>query len=71
MEQGITSDDIITVANGIGREFVIKAEGEVIERYSKSDKIPTGDIEIRVESLTILNKAKNASFQDRGRYRWR
>ncbi|RYF85460.1 MAG: aspartate--tRNA ligase, partial [Chitinophagaceae bacterium] len=39
----------------LGREFVIQAKGRVIERSSKNPKIPTGDIEIEVETITVLN----------------
>jgi aspartyl-tRNA synthetase len=47
----------------LGREFVIKASGRVIERTSKNPKMPTGDIEIAVEELQILNSAKTPPFQ--------
>ncbi|MFI5161742.1 MAG: aspartate--tRNA ligase [Sphingobacteriales bacterium] len=47
----------------LGREFVIKATGKVIERTSKNPKMPTGDIEIAVEELHILNSAKTPPFQ--------
>ncbi len=46
----------------LGREFVIAATGTVIERQSKNPKIPTGDIEIRIEKLQILNPAKLPPF---------
>jgi aspartyl-tRNA synthetase len=49
-------------ARELGREFVIKASGKVIERTSKNTKIPTGDIEIAVEQLEILNPAKIPPF---------
>ena len=45
-----------------GREFVIQATGEVLERESKNAKIPTGDIEIKVSSFNILNKAQTPPF---------
>ncbi|MDR2039857.1 MAG: aspartate--tRNA ligase [Bacteroidales bacterium] len=44
-------------AKKLGREFVIQVEGKVSERSSKNSKIPTGDIEIIVEKLTVLNAA--------------
>ena len=51
-----TSDAaVIAQARDVGREFVLQAEGEVIERVSKNDKIPTGDIEIKVQMLRVLN----------------
>lgn len=49
-------------ANKLGREFVIQVEGEVIERSSKNMKIPTGEIEIKVTQLTVLNASKTPPF---------
>jgi aspartyl-tRNA synthetase len=49
-------------ARKLGREFVIQIEGSVIERASKNKNIPTGDIEIKVTSLTILNQSKLPPF---------
>ncbi|MHC8947936.1 aspartate--tRNA ligase [Sphingobacterium hungaricum] len=49
-------------ARELGREFVIKVAGTVIERSSKNPKIPTGEIEIKVSSLEILNKSKLPPF---------
>lgn len=49
-------------ARKLGREFVIQVEGEVIERSSKNKNMTTGDIEINVLSLTILNAAKLPPF---------
>ncbi|GAA3972187.1 aspartate--tRNA ligase [Mucilaginibacter dorajii] len=46
----------------LGREFVIKVIGKVIERTSKNTKIPTGEIEIVVEDIEILNAAKIPPF---------
>ncbi|WP_345953899.1 aspartate--tRNA ligase [Mucilaginibacter sp. PAMB04168] len=46
----------------LGREFVIKVTGKVLERTNKNTKIPTGDIEITVEALDILNQAKIPPF---------
>ena len=49
-------------ARELGREFVIKVHGEVIERSNKNSNIPTGEIEIKVETLEILNTAKTPPF---------
>src|ERR1043165_4227666 len=49
--------ELADIARSLGREFVITVTGKVAERYSKSDKIPTGDIEIYPESIKLLNKA--------------
>lgn len=46
----------------LGREYVIQAEGTVIERESKNAKIPTGDIEIKVDRINILNKSEVPPF---------
>src|SRR5215472_15968882 len=40
----------------LGREFVIQVKGEVAERTSKNPQLPTGDIEIKVSSFSVLNK---------------
>ncbi len=52
-----TSKEIMTQAKNLGREFVIQVKGTVIERTSKNPNLPTGDIEILVSELQILNKA--------------
>ncbi|GAL60878.1 aspartate--tRNA ligase [Algibacter lectus] len=52
-----TSKDLIEQAQNLGREFVIQVKGTVIERASKNPNIPTGDIEILVSELEILNQS--------------
>jgi aspartyl-tRNA synthetase len=49
-------------ARKLGREFVIQAEGRVTERSNKNPKMPTGDIEIHVSRLTILNISATPPF---------
>ncbi|MCX6269086.1 MAG: aspartate--tRNA ligase [Bacteroidetes bacterium] len=49
-------------ARKLGREFVISATGKVAERSNKNPKLPTGDIEILVGSITILNVSKTPPF---------
>ncbi len=49
-------------ANRLGREFVIQVSGKVNERFSKNPDMPTGDIEIAVSQLTILNAALTPPF---------
>ncbi|WP_026630605.1 aspartate--tRNA ligase [Dyadobacter alkalitolerans] len=61
-EEGKTQADVLEIARSLGREFVISAKGQVIERLSKNDKIATGAIEIRVSELNILNPAKLPPF---------
>ena len=53
---------VMELAQSLGREFVIQVTGTVIERESKNPKIPTGEIEILAQSLTILNQAKTPPF---------
>lgn len=49
-------------ANKLGREYVIQVTGTVNERYAKNDKMPTGDIELLVDSLTVLNASEVPPF---------
>ena len=49
-------------AESLGREYVIQVSGEVLERQSKNSRIPTGEIEIKVESINILNKSVTPPF---------
>ncbi len=52
-----TEKTMMEQAQKLGREFVIQVKGTVIERASKNPNIPTGDIEILVSELTILNES--------------
>lgn len=61
-EEGKTPANVLETARSLGREFVVSAKGSVIERLAKNDKIATGDIEIRVTELSILNPAKLPPF---------
>jgi aspartyl-tRNA synthetase len=49
-------------ARKLGREFVVKATGTVVERSNKNPNMPTGDIEIRVETFEVLNSSKTPPF---------
>ncbi len=62
LEEGKTDAATLAAARKLGREFVIKASGLVVERISKNDKIPTGYIEIRISEIEILNSAKLPPF---------
>ena len=53
--EGDAQAELLAAASSLGREFVIQATGEVVERSSKNPRIPTGDIEIRLETINILN----------------
>ncbi len=54
--------ELANTASTLGREFVIQITGKVIERSSKNNQIPTGEIEIFVSEITILNAAKTPPF---------
>jgi aspartyl-tRNA synthetase len=61
----VNTDDEATLRSKVkdfGREFVIKVKGTVVERSNKNPKISTGEIEIKVADLEILNKAKLPPF---------
>ena len=57
-----TSDELCEKARKLGREYVIKVSGNVIERESKNKNNPTGEIEIEVSSLEVLNASKTPPF---------
>ncbi|MBT1705748.1 aspartate--tRNA ligase [Chryseosolibacter indicus] len=61
-EEGKTEAALLASARSLGREYVIQVEGTVVERLSKNDKIATGDIEVKVTKLNILNAAKLPPF---------
>lgn len=54
--------ELCEMARTLGREFVIKAIGTVVERSNKNPKMPTGDVEIKITALEILNAAKLPPF---------
>lgn len=55
-------EKLIEIVGKVGREFVIKVEGEVVERSNKNTKISTGEIEIILKSLDILSKSEIPPF---------
>ena len=57
-----TQKDMMQQAQNLGREFVIQISGTVIERESKNPNMPTGDIEILVSKVTILNASLTPPF---------
>ena len=61
-EEDSSEKELLEKAEILGREFVVQASGKVIERTSKNDKIPTGDIELKVTELEVLNAAKVPPF---------
>ncbi len=61
-DEGRSNQDVFELAKTLGREFVIQVKGTVIEREAKNKNIPTGDIEILVTQLTILNASLTPPF---------
>lgn len=61
-DEARTDETIMQQAKSLGREFVIQIKGTVIERESKNPHIPTGEIEVLVNELTILNQAELPPF---------
>ena len=57
-----TDQTMVEQARHLGREFVIRVRGEVIEREAKNPNMPTGDIEILVAEMDVLNEAKTPPF---------
>ncbi len=62
LEEGKSDAALLQLARKLGREFVIKVDGVVAERHSKNPNIPTGEIEIKVSSIEILNASKTPPF---------
>jgi aspartyl-tRNA synthetase len=62
LEEGKSEASLIQLARTMGREYVIKVTGIVAERLSKNDKMPTGDIEVKLTSLEVLNTSKTPPF---------
>ena len=61
-DESRTDKTVFELAKTLGREFVIQAKGTVIEREAKNKNIPTGEIEILVTEMTILNEAITPPF---------
>ena len=57
------SEEMKNIISEVRSEYVIKVTGEVKERYSKNDKMPTGDIEVFISSIEILNRAEILPFE--------
>ena len=61
-EEGKTNPELLAKAKTMGREYVLKVSGKVVERYAKNDNMPTGDIEIFTSELEVLNKSEVPPF---------
>jgi aspartyl-tRNA synthetase len=58
----VYNQELLNKANELGREFVIRVKGTVAERSSKNSNIPTGEIEVIVTELQVLNASKTPPF---------
>ena len=57
-----TNAELCIKARQLGREYVIQAQGTITERSNKNPKMPTGDIEMMMENLEVLNESKTPPF---------
>jgi len=55
-------EELVSAATGLGREFVIQAVGEVVERSSKNPHLATGEIELKLSKINVLNKSVTPPF---------
>ena len=62
LEEGRSDAGVVEAARNIGREYVIQIQGKVIERESKNPKMPTGEIEIDLSNIKVLNASKTPPF---------
>ena len=62
LEEGKASPALMETARKLGREYVIRASGKVVERQSKNDRLATGDIEIQIDQIEIINPSKVPPF---------
>ncbi|MCG8340651.1 MAG: aspartate--tRNA ligase [Cytophagales bacterium] len=62
LEEGAAAQELFQQARTLGREYVVQACGVVVERASKNSHIPTGEVELRVQTLTVLSPAKLPPF---------
>jgi aspartyl-tRNA synthetase len=61
-DQDRSPAELLEQARELGRETVIQVEGQVIERASKNPNLPTGEVEVLVQKLVVLNKAELPPF---------
>jgi aspartyl-tRNA synthetase len=61
-EEGKTEREVLSSAKQLGREYVVQVAGIVVERLSKNEKIITGEVEVKVSKLTILNPSRLPPF---------
>jgi len=61
-EEGKSDPAVLELAKKLGREYVVKAQGKIVERVAKNKNIPTGQIEMVVKNLEILNPSQVPPF---------
>jgi len=62
LEEDEHNEALIVKAKSIGREYVLQVGGQVIKRFATNPQLPTGDIEVRVETIHILNVSRTPPF---------
>ncbi|PKP51632.1 MAG: aspartate--tRNA ligase [Bacteroidetes bacterium HGW-Bacteroidetes-1] len=62
LEEGVSQQHLLEKARQLGREYVIRVKGRVTERSSKNPNIPTGEIEIMLDEIELLNASKLPPF---------
>lgn len=61
-EQSVTSKEVMHALGELRREFVVQISGEIVARHSVNPNIPTGEIEIKIESIKVLNPSEVPPF---------
>ena len=61
-EEGKTAAELLQALRDLGREYVIQAEGTVVKRYAPNDKMATGEIEIEISKISLLNPSRLPPF---------
>lgn len=62
LEEGKSDPSLMAMSRTLGREYVLRVSGTVAERVSKNDKLATGEVEVRLTSIEILNTSKVPPF---------
>lgn len=62
LEEGVSDAELMEKARTLGREYVIQVTGTVRERLSRNEKLATGDVEVRVASMNLLNPSRIPPF---------
>lgn len=62
LEEAHSAAGLFEQVRSLGREYVIRVRGRVVERSSKNERLSTGEIEVRVEELEVLNSSRTPPF---------